>query len=90
MNIFGNVMHFVLVKTERYISNISKVRRFCSIFLFVVVAKLGIKIQSHISWLKQVNWKNAFLDMIRAIFIKNAITQLIMGLSEKLFCLNDT
>ena len=54
-----------------------------------VLAKLGIKIQLHPFWLKQVIWKNALLDLIRALFIKMAVTQLIMGLSEKLFRLHD-
>ena len=38
---------------------------------------------------KQVIWKNDLLDLIRAMFIKTAITQLIMGLSENLFHLSD-
>ena len=52
-------------------------------------AKLGIKIQLHLFLLKQVIWKNALLDLIRAMFIKMDVTQLIMGLSEKFFRLHD-
>ena len=33
MDIHGNVVHFVLVKTEKIISNNSRDRRFCSIDL---------------------------------------------------------
>ena len=43
----------------------------------------------HPFWLKQVIWQNALLDLIRAMFMKMAVTQLIMGLSEKFFRLHD-
>ena len=49
------------------------------------LAKLGIKIHLHPFWLKQVIWQNALLDLIRAMFMKMVVTQLIMGLSEELF-----
>ena len=70
-------------KQKGDISNISKERRVYSVFLFFFFAKLGIKIQLHPFWLKQVIWQNAFVDLIRAMFVKMAVTQLIMGLSEK-------
>ena len=75
-------MHFVLMKQKWHISNLSKVRGFCSIYLF-------FRFQLDLFLLKQVIWKNALLDLIRAMFIKSAITQLIMGLSDKVFHLND-
>ena len=53
------------------------------------LAKLGIKIQLHPFWLKQVIWQNALLDLIRPMFIKMAVTQLITSLSEKFFHLHD-
>ena len=52
------------------------------------LAKLGIKIQLHPFWLKQVIWQNAPLDLIRAMFMKIAVTQLLIGLFERLFCLH--
>ena len=64
-----------------------KIEEFIQFIYFL--AKLGIKIQLHLFWLKQVIWKNALLDLIRAMFIKMAITQLIMGLSEIFFRLHD-
>ena len=64
-----------------------KIEEFIQFIYFL--AKLGINIQLHLFWLKQVIWKNALLDLIRAMFIKIAITQLIMGLSEKFFRLHD-
>ena len=88
MTIFWNVMHFVLVITEReYISNISKDRRFCSIYNFSL--NYGIAIQLHLFWLKQVIWKNTLLASIKGMLIKMAITQLVMGHFEKLFHLHD-
>ena len=48
-----------------------------------------MNIQLDLFWLKQVIWKSALLDLIRAMFIKTPITQLIIGLSEKFFHLND-
>ena len=85
---FGNVMYFVLVKTEmEYLKHIQSYRILFNLFIFL--AKSGIQIQLHLFWLKQVIWKNALLDLIRATFIRMAITQLIMGLSEKFFHLND-
>ena len=80
-------MHFVLLKTEmEYLKYIS----YKIVFnLFIFFAKLGIQIQLQLFWLKQVVWKNAYLDLIRAMLIQIAITQLIMGLSEKLFHLNN-
>ena len=47
------------------------------------------KIQLHPFWLKQVIWQNALLDLIRVMFMKMAVTQLIMDLSEKFFRLHD-
>ena len=53
MNIFGNVMHFVLVKTEmEYLKYIKSYK--ISFNSFFGGAKLGIKIQLHRFWLKQV------------------------------------
>ena len=63
-----------------------KIEEFIQFFYFL--AKLGIKIQLHPFWLKQVIWQNALLDLIRAMFMKMAVTQLIMGLSEKFFRLH--
>ena len=81
-------MHFVLLKTERgYLKYFLKIEEFIQFIYFS--AKLGIKIQLHPFWLKQVISQNALLDLIRAMFMKMAVTQLIMGLSEKFFHLLD-
>ena len=81
-------MHFVFIENRKGISQICpKIEEFIQFIHFL--AKLGIKIQLHPFWLKQVIWKTALLDLIRALFIKMAVTQLIMGLSEKFFCLHD-
>ena len=64
-----------------------KIEEFIQFIYFLAV--LGIKIQLHLFWFKQVIWKNALLDLIRAMFIKMAVTQLIIGLSEKFFRLHD-
>ena len=69
-----------------YLKHIQSYKILFNVFIFL--AKLGINIQLHLIWLKVI-WKNALLDLIRAMFIKTAITQLIMGLSEQLFHLND-
>ena len=88
MNIFGNVMYFVSVKTEmEYLKHMQSYKILFNLFIFL--AKVGIKIQLHLFQLKQVIWKNTLLDLIRAIFIKMAISQVIIGLSEKFFYLND-
>ena len=70
------------IENRKGISQIyRKIEEFIQFIYFL--AKLGIKIELHLYWLKQVIWKNALLDLIRAMFIKIAITQLKMGLSEK-------
>ena len=75
-------MHFFLIENRKGISQIyRKIEEFIQFIYFL--AKLGIKIQLHLFWLKQVIWKNALLDLIRAMLIKLDVTQLIMGLSEK-------
>ena len=76
------------IENRKGISQIyRKIEEFIQFIYFL--AKLGIKIQLHLFWLKQVIWKNALLDLIRAMFMKMAVTQLIMGLSEKFFRLHD-
>ena len=81
-----HVLYFV--ENRKGISQIyPKIEEFIQ-FIYLL-AKLGIKIQLHPFWLKQVIWKNALLDLIRAMFIKITVTQLIMGLSEKFFRLHD-
>ena len=76
------------IENRKGISQIyPKIEEFIQFIYFL--AKLGINIQLHPFWLKQVIWQNALLDLIRAMFIKMAITQLIMALSEKLFRLHD-
>ena len=81
-------MHFVFIENRKGISQIyPKIEEFIQFIYFL--AKFGIKIQLHPFWLKQVIWKNALLDLITAMFIKMAVTQLIMGLSEKFFRLHD-
>ena len=80
-------MHFVLLKTERGYLKYFQIEEFIQFIYFLV--KLGIKIQLHPFWLKQVTWQNALLDLIRAMFMKMAVTQLIMSLSEKSFRLHD-
>ena len=58
---------------------------------FIFLAEFFIDIQLHLFWLKQVILENAISDLIRAMFIKTAITLimgLIMGLSGKFFGLN--
>ena len=76
------------IENRKGISQIyRKIEEFIQFIFFE--AKLGIKIQLHIFWLKQVIiWKNALLYLIRVMFIKIAVTQLIMGLSKKLFRLH--
>ena len=49
----------------------------------------GIEIQLQFFRLKQVIRTNAFLASIKGMFMKMAITQLLMGLFEKLFHLHD-
>ena len=72
------------IENRKEISQIyRKIKEFIQFIYFL--AKLGIKIQLHLFWLKQVIWENALLDLIRAMFIKMAVTQLIMGLSENSF-----
>ena len=76
------------IENRKEISQIYRnIEEFIQLIYFL--AKLGIKIQLHLFWLKQIIWKNVLLDLIRAMFIKMAITQLIMGLSEKFFRLHD-
>ena len=76
------------IENRKGISQIfPKIEEFIQFIYFL--AKLGIKVQLHPIWLKQVIWQNALLDLIRAMFMKMAVTQLIMGLSEKLFRLHD-
>ena len=83
MILFGNVMYFVLVKSEmEYLKHIQSYKILFNLFIFL--GKSDIRIELHLFWLKQVIWKNALLDLIRAMFIRMAITQLIMGLSEKI------
>ena len=80
-------MHFVFIENRKGISQIfPNIEEFIQFFFFL--AKLCIKIQLHPFWLKQVIWQNALLDLIRAMFMKMAVTKLIMGLSEKLFRLH--
>ena len=60
------------------------------LFYFIFfLAKVGIRIQLHLFRLKRIIWKNALLDLTRAVFMKMAISQLIIGLSEKFFRLKD-
>ena len=66
---------------------VPKIEEFIQFIYFL--ATLGIKIQLHPFWLKQVIWQNALLDLIRAMFMKMAVTQLILGLSDKFFRLHD-
>ena len=67
-----------LIENRKGISQIfSKIEEFIQFIYFL--AKLGIKIQLHPFWLKQVIWQNALLDLIRAMFMKMSVTQLIMG-----------
>ena len=55
-------MHFVLVKTEmEYLNHIQSYKILFNLSSFFL-AKLDIKIQLHLFWLKQVIWKNALLD----------------------------
>ena len=76
------------IEKRKGISQIfSKIEEYFQFILYL--AKLGIKIQFHPFWLKQVIWQNALLDLIRAMFMKMTVTQLIMGLSEKFFRLHD-
>ena len=76
------------IENRKGISQIyRKIEEFIQFIHFL--AKLGIKIQLHLFWLKQVIWKYALLDLIRAMLIKMTVTQLIMGLSEKFFRLHD-
>ena len=63
MYISGNVMQFVIVKTEvEYLKFIKSYKILLN--LFILLAKFGIKIQVHLFCLKQVIWKNALLDFI--------------------------
>ena len=84
----GECHALCFIENRKGISHICpKIEEFIQLYYFL--AKLGIKIQLHPFWLKQVIWKNALLDLIRALFIKIAVTQLIMGLSEFFFRLHD-
>ena len=84
----GECHALCFIENRKGISQIyAKIEEFIQFSYFL--AKLGIKIQSHVFWLKQVIWKNALLDLIRAMFMKMAVTQLIMGLSEKFLHLHD-
>ena len=57
------------IENRKGISQIyRKIEEFIQFISFL--AKLGIKIQLHLFWLKQVIWKNALLDLMRAMFIK--------------------
>ena len=77
----GECHALCFIENRKGISQIfPKIEEFIQFIYFL--AKLGIKIQLHPFWLKQVIWQNALLDLIRAMFMKMAITQLIMGLSE--------
>ena len=84
----GECHALCFIQNRKGISQIfPKIEEFVQFIYFL--AKLGIKIQLHPFWLKQVIWQNALSDLIRAMFMKMAVTQLIMGLSEKLFRLHD-
>ena len=84
----GECHALCFIENRKGISQIyPKIEEFIQFINFL--ARLGIKIQLHPLWLKQVIWKNALLVLMRAMFIKMAITQLIMGLSEKFFRLHD-
>ena len=84
----GECHRLCFIENRKGISQIyPKIEEFIQFIYFL--AKLGINIQLHPFWLKQVIWKNALLDLIRAMFIKMAVIQLIMGLSEKFFRLHD-
>ena len=84
----GECHALCFIENRKGISQIfPKIEGFIQFIYFL--AKLGNKIQLHPFWLKQVIWQNALLDLIRAMFMKMAVTQLIMGLSEKFFRLHD-
>ncbi len=84
----GECHALCFIENRKGISQIfPKIEEFIQFIYFL--AKLGIKIQLHPFWLKQVIGQNALLDLIRAMFMKMAVTQLIMGLSEKIFRLHN-
>ena len=84
----GECHALCFIENRKGISQIfPKIEEFIQ-FIYLL-AKLGINIQLHPFWLKQVIWQNALLDLIRAMFMKMAVTLLIMGLSEKFFRLHD-
>ena len=84
----GEFHALCFIENRKGISQIfPKIEEFIQPIYFL--AKLGITIQLHPFWLKRVNWQNVLLDLIRGMFMKMAVTQLIMGLSEKFFRLHD-
>ena len=69
----GECHALCLIENRKGISQIfPKIEEFIQIFFFL--AKLGIKVQLHPFWLKQVIWQNALLGLIRAMFMKMTVT----------------
>ena len=66
----GECHALCFIENRKGISHIYRKKEEFIQFFLILFAKLGIKIQLHPFWLKQVIWKNALLDLIRAMFIK--------------------
>ena len=79
----GECHALCFIENRKGISQIyPKVEEFIQ-FIYLL-AKSGIKIQLHPFRLKQVIWKNALLELIRAMFMKNGCNSANNGSIRKI------